>query len=524
MTAAPDDSRPPSRWLPSAWRSSFRAKLALTVNIILVVLIVGFTIVFEQRQRSAIIQEVEKRATVMAEILASSITNYLLTYNYVAIEQTVRQFGKKPDLVYILVTDKEGTVAAQFMMDYPLTRLLKQQTPGQAAQPFLQQLMLPGIEGDTVYDVAYPIRVEGSSEVWGVVRLGVSLRTMQDEISRTRWQVIGFGILALFLMSVGATLMARRITQPIQALTEGVAAVGNGDFSRRIPVTSQDELGQLSSAFNAMSAQLANVRYLEERLQRANRLAALGSLAAGIAHDIRNPLTSIQIFSQLVASRPDDPSVREKFNRVVPRELQRVQSVIEDMMELARPAPLQLEPLDLHSVLQELFELHEEQLKTQRIAVTADFAPGLPRIPADAKRMHRCLGNFLINAIQAMPQGGELKVQTSQVLESFLPEPSRPPAGPVPAVQLRICDTGVGIPAERLSKIFDPFFTTKEKGLGLGMAIAHRIIEDHRGSVDVESAEGVGTVFTLCFPVNPRPNSAASATSPAHAAGNSPVP
>ncbi len=492
---------------PVAWRGwisrlSFRAKLALIVNLLVVVLVVGFAIVFEQRQRAAIIQEVEKRAVVMAEILASSITSDLLTYNYVSIEQTVRQFGKKPDLVYVMVTDKEGSVAAQFILDYPLTRLLQQRNKARGTGPSLEQLTLPGMEDDIVYAVMQPIRVEGSTEVWGTVRLGVSLKAMREEIARTRWQIAGFGILALLLGSAATVLLAQRMTRPIRALTEGVAAVGKGDFSRRIEVTSQDELGQLSATFNAMSAQLDRVRDLEERLRRADRLAALGTMAAGIAHDIRNPLTSIQIFSQLVASRPDDLSVREKFSRVVPRELQRVQAVIEDMMELARPLPLQLEPLDLNKALRELLELHEEQLTAQKIQVNQDLAPDLPPILGDSKRLPRCLGNFLSNAIQAMPQGGELKIQTSHLEAALLPDPARPAEGLTPVVQVRVRDTGVGIPADRLPKIFDPFYTTKEKGLGMGMAIAHRIIEDHKGTVDVESAVGAGTTFTLCFPVH----------------------
>lgn len=518
MSADASTDRPPV-WRARIPHLSFRARLALIVNLLLLILVVGFAIVFEQRQRTAIIREVEKRGVVMAEILASTVTGDLVTYNYVSIEQKIRQFGKKPDLVYVMVTDKEGSVAAQFMLDDPLTRLLQQQNKARGTGPSLEQLTLPGTKGDIVYDVVLPVRIEGSNEVWGRVRLGVSLKAMREEIARTRWQIAGFGILALLLGSAATVLLAQRMTRPIQALTEGVAAVGKGDFSRRIEVTTQDELGQLSSAFNAMSDQLARVRDLEERLRRADRLAALGTMAAGIAHDIRNPLTSIQIFCQLVSSRPDDPSVREKFGRIVPRELQRVQAVIEDMMELARPSTLQLEPLDLNEVLTELLELFEEQLTAQKIQASRDLTPDLPPFMGDRKRLHRCLGNFLSNAIQAMPQGGELKMRTSRLEAALLPDPARSGERLAPAIQVRVSDNGVGIPADRLSRIFDPFYTTKEKGLGMGMAIAHRIIEDHKGSVDVESAVGVGTTFTIHFPVHNDLSPTVFAKRPANTAG-----
>ena len=208
----------------------------------------------------------------------------------------------------------------------------------------------------------------------------------------------------------------------------GVAAVGRGDFGHRIEITSHDELGQLSAAFNEMSAQLARVRELEDRLRRADRLAALGTMAAGIAHDIRNPLTSILIFSQLMSLHHDDPDVREKFNRVVPRELERVQAVIEDMMELARPATIHREPVNLNEVLAQVLELFESQVATQDIKIAREYEPDLPFCMADRKRLHRCFSNLVSNAIQAMPAGGDLTVRTGR---------SPPWSSPIPAFPTR---------------------------------------------------------------------------------------
>lgn len=494
-------------WTSRPWREwaihlSFRAKLALLVNLLIIVLVAGAAFLLEFRQRTAIIQEVEKRALVMAEALASSTTSDLLTYNYVSIEQTVLQFSKKPDLVYAVVTDKEGNVAAQFLRDYPLSKILRRSENARRGGPTIDQLKLPSVERDTVYDVKLPVSIEGSPEPWGAVRLGISLKAMHREIARTRWQIAGLGVLALLLGSAGATFLARRMTQPIQALTQGVGAVGRGDFSQRIEVASQDELGRLSTAFNEMTQQLSRVRDLEERLRRADRLAALGTMAAGIAHDIRNPLTSILIFSQLMSLHYDDPDIREKFDRVVPRELERVQAVIEDMMELARPTTLHLEPINLNEILTQVLELYEGQAGTQRIKIMREFDPDLPPCTADRKRLHRCFGNLIANAIQAMPNGGDLRLHTSLVPRAAFVH--APPADglPEPAIRVTVGDTGQGIAPERLSRIFDPFYTTKEKGLGLGMAITHRIVEDHKGSIDVQSQVGMGTTFLVHLPVN----------------------
>jgi hypothetical protein len=496
---------------PSVWLSrlrdwvdhlSFRVKLALLVNLLIVVLIVGSAFLVEQRQRAAIVQEVEKRALVMAEALAGSVTSDLLTYNYVSIEQTLDQFKKKPDLVYAVVFDKEGNVAAQFIPHYPLSQLLERRNDLKAGKATVDELHLPGTARETVYDVRLPVIIEGSQETWGVIRLGVSLHGMRQEITRTRWQIAGFVFLGLLTGSVGSIFLARRTARPIQALMRGVTAVGRGEFDHQIEITSQDELGRLSAAFNEMIAQLSRVRDLEDRLRRADRLAALGTMAAGIAHDIRNPLTSILIFSQLMSLHHDDPDVREKFNRVVPRELERVQAVIEDMMELARPVTIHRDPVNLNEVFAQVLEIFESQIATQQIKLAQEYDQDLPFCMADRKRLHRCFSNLVSNAIQAMPTGGDLTVRTGMVPTMVFPNSGLPNPQPEPALRVTVSDTGQGIPAERLSRIFDPFFTTKEKGMGLGMAITHRIVEDHKGTIDVKSEVGVGTTFTVCVPLN----------------------
>jgi hypothetical protein len=445
---------------------------------------------------------VEKRALVMAEALAGSVTSDLLTYNYVSIEQTLDQFKKKPDLVYALVLDKEGNVAAQFIPHYPLSQLLERRNNLKTDKAIVDELHLPGTERETVYDVKLPVMIEGSQETWGVVRLGVSLQGMRQEITRTRWQIAGFVFLGLLVGSVGSIFLARRTARPIQALMRGVAAVGRGEFDHRIEIASRDELGQLSASFNEMIAQLSRVRDLEDRLRRADRLAALGTMAAGIAHDIRNPLTSILIFSQLMSLHHDDPDVREKFNRVVPRELERVQAVIEDMMELARPVTIHRDPVNLNEVFAQILELFESQMATQKVKLAQEYDPGLPFCMADRKRLHRCFSNLVSNAIQAMPTGGDLTVRTGLVPAMVFANSGSPDPQPEPALRVMVADTGQGIPADRLPRIFDPFYTTKEKGMGLGMAITHRIVEDHKGTIDVKSEVGLGTTFTVHFPLN----------------------
>ena len=487
---------------------TLRTKFILIINLLVVLLVASAAILAEMQQRNAIIEEVKKRALILARGLADASTNSLVTYNYVGVEQSLAVATRSPDVVYAVVLDKEGNIAASSTRDTPTRAILLNDKELAAAgtDPLIRQRRIPGSRAETVYDVAVPVMVEGSEQRWGMVRLGVSLDSMNRQIARTRWLIFAFGLMAVLIGSLSSVVLAERITKPLRALTHGVAAVGRGDLTQRINIQTKDELGELAQAFNEMTIQLVRVRELEERLRRADRLAALGTMAAGIAHDIRNPLTSILIFSQLMSLHYDDPDVRAKFDRVVPRELERVQAVIEDMMELARSGTLNLEPTNMNEVLAQVLELYEGQATTQGIKISRKFASDLPFCMADRKRLHRCFSNLIANGIQAMAGGGDLEVRTDRVPISIFPDLkadiSTGGAQNGSAIRVVISDTGQGIPADRLSRIFDPFYTTKEKGLGLGMAITHRIIEDHKGSVDVQSQVGLGTTFTIHLPVS----------------------
>jgi len=210
-----EEDRPKWPWADWAAHLSFRKKLALMVSLLIILLIVGAAFLVERRQRNAIVREVEKRALIMAQALESATAADLFTYNYVSIEQTVLKFSKEPDLVYAVVLDKEGNVATQFMRDYPLSKLLNRRTEARKpGGPTVDQVHVPGTERETVYDVNLPVMIEGAPDPWGTIRLGISLKGMHEEIARTRWEIAGFGILALVVGSAAATTLASRMTRP----------------------------------------------------------------------------------------------------------------------------------------------------------------------------------------------------------------------------------------------------------------------------------------------------------------------
>ncbi len=485
-------------------KTTLQVKFILAANLLIVFLVVTSAFLVEFRQRQTIIEEVKKRAVTLATGLAAASTTHLLTYNFILLEQLVAEVSRQADVLYAIILDKEGLVASHSHDKATEGKALGDVVSLRAAaanQTLVQDYVLP--KRGEVYDVAVPVFIEGSPEKWGTVRVGVSLESMYAEIARTRWQIVLVGILTVILGSLGSVVVARRITGPIQELMKGVEAVGRGDLTQQIPVRSHDEIGELAQAFNQMTQQLIRMRGLEEQLRRSERLAAVGTLAAGIAHDIRNPLTSISIFVQLITQHYQNPEVQAKFERVVPRELERVQRILEDMLELARPGTLHLEPADVNEILLQTLEPFERQLQERHIVAATNLASPLPRVEADRKKLHRCFANIIQNAIQAMSKGGELRISSAL---SYRPPAallsSVPPEGEMlPFIKVTITDTGQGIPPDVLARIFDPFFSTKEKGVGLGMAIAHRVIEDHKGLIEVSSTVGEGTTFAVYLPV-----------------------
>jgi len=236
---------------------------------------------------------------------------------------------------------------------------------------------------------------------------------------------------------------------------------------------------------------LTEKKELEDRVKRADRLAALGTLAAGLAHEIKNPLTAIRTFVQLMPERHERPDFLEKFNRTVPRELDRVNNLLEDLLDLVRRPILNITRVQVAELVERVLETMEPEIEMRGVVVDCVIHASIKPVRADAEYLSRAIFNIVLNAVQAMPQGGTLGI-SSEV---------RNVPGEEEAVLINISDDGFGIPEEYLDQIFNPFFTDKEGGTGLGLAVTNKIIEDQDGSITVRSERGKGTDFTISLPV-----------------------
>ena len=234
---------------------------------------------------------------------------------------------------------------------------------------------------------------------------------------------------------------------------------------------------------------VTEIKALEEKLSQADRLAALGTLSAGLAHEIKNPLSAIKTFTQLLPKKLGNPSFMEKFNITVPREIDRINQLVEDLLELTRTRKRPFVSLDINHQIIQVIDLHGEEMKKKGILFRSDLDRTIPPIHGDSEKIYRALSNLVINSIQAMPEGGLLSILSNQ-------EDSSPAK-----IRITLRDTGIGMDELTAKNLFNPFFTTKEKGVGLGMALTRKIIEDHHGTIEVASEAGKGTTFVLRIPV-----------------------
>jgi two-component system sensor histidine kinase AtoS len=238
----------------------------------------------------------------------------------------------------------------------------------------------------------------------------------------------------------------------------------------------------------AIFQDITEIKALEEKLRQADRLAALGTLSAGLAHEIKNPLSAIKTFVQLLPQKMGNSSFMEKFHITVPREIDRINHLVEDLLELTRRRVRPPVDLKVDSLIHQVIDLHGEELKRKQIAFQDHLDKTIPLVHGDAETLYRAFSNLIINAIQAMPNGGTL------TLSSRVDFPSC-------SLEITFRDTGIGMDETTAKNIFNPFFTTKDKGAGLGLALTRKIIEDHRGTIEAVSRKGVGTTFTVHLPV-----------------------
>ena len=305
-----------------------------------------------------------------------------------------------------------------------------------------------------------------------------------DVLTRQLIYIIGMALLVS--VSVGY-FFGRSFIRPIFALMRGTHAVAAGRLGERVTITSRDEFQELGDAFNGMADKLVE---LTEDVRKKERQAMFGRMAAGLVHDLSHPVQNIGNSCKLIVRVFDDPEYRQTFTRTIDREIDTLKRVLDDLRNVARPAPVERFPLDVNRSVADIVDSMRSFADESGISIESRFSPEPVVIEGDVFALGRVYRNLITNAIQATQAGGRVTITTVRDRQT---------------VEVSVSDTGSGIPAERLGAIFDDFVTTKKRGLGLGLAITKRIVEQLDGTISVTSAIGKGTTFTMRFPAAQRP-------------------
>ncbi len=356
---------------------------------------------------------------------------------------------------------------------------------------------------------------------------------------------------AFVLIIFGSFLLSRVLVKPVKDLVRLTKRISNGDFSQKIEVTSKNEIGQLIGSFNRMierlkenqdslekyleSLELANnqLKQTQEELIRTEKLASVGRFAAGVAHEVGNPLGAILGYTNILRKEGMDRDESKDYLKRIEKEIERINKIVRELLDFARPSKLEIREVEINKIVESTLSLLSYQKDFKNIETRLDLQSNLPVIKGDESQLSQVIINIILNAIDAMPDGGILQIQTEgHVMEHLYddwfqrPYPPRRKSDPMESdysylrksdplsafstkfskgdrlVKVRISDTGSGIKKEDLENIFDPFFTTKapDKGTGLGLSISLKIVESLGGEIRVESELGKGTSFEIYFP------------------------
>jgi signal transduction histidine kinase len=325
----------------------------------------------------------------------------------------------------------------------------------------------------------------------GLGRIEMSMDAAVAALDRIKlWGLIttaGLFMIGLFF----ASYFAKSVTRPIGTLVQAAVRIGQGDFNQRLDESRKDEIGVLMATFNRMTKGIVK---LEETQKRVEKLEIASQLAARVAHEIKNPLNSIGLIIDHIQDRfaPASQPEREKFldlSRNMQREVDRLNKIVEGFLRSAKPISLSRQPTDLNGLVDETLASIAPEADQQRVQIHRQYQGNLPQLSVDYQQVRQALLNLVINALQAMPNGGELYLSTSISNNG------------TESVSVSIRDTGCGIPPENLPRLFGPYFTTKQRGFGLGLSIVERIVQEHGGRIEVQSRVGKGSVFTLLFPI-----------------------
>lgn len=525
-------------------RNSLKLKIGIYLALALSVAVVLFTLMVVRNNRDELLSQTVSHTSQLSEVIMKS-TRFAMQHNRPEdINRIITDVGAHADIDRVRILSKEGEVIhssrpeeigtmvdqeAESCMGCHLDERSMEESP-----MFGRPRIFSSPDGRRLLGSTAVIRNEptcsdstchahpADETVLGVLDIVAPLQTIDSIIKRNTITLIALSLAFVALAAALVSILVQRIVYaPLDDLKKGAEKLAEGDLEMSIPVRSGDELGQLAMCFNTMTTALHRSRNelqewgrtLEDKVEdatrelrqaqaeaaRSEKLASVGLLAAGIAHELNNPLTGVLTFSHLVRKELDDGSPEAEDLDLVIQETKRCAAIIRRLLDFAHEKTPEKNYADVNNMIEECTQLINRSAQMADIEIVSDLHDDLPAVWMDADLVKQVIMNMLVNAQHAIGRNGTVNI-TTRLNENCM-ETGVEKSG-APMVEITIQDNGCGIEEENLTRIFDPFFTTKDvgKGTGLGLSVSHGTIESHRGTIEVESKVGEGTKFRICLP------------------------
>ncbi len=523
---------------------NLRLKVGLYLAIALSPAMVLFPFLIVTHQQEHLQEEIAAHVTQISEVIVKS-TRYAMLLNKRDIaDKIIQDIGKQRGIERLRVMNKDGTIIHSnrsaeigFSVDQqaaPCVQCHRTSKPLAHVPDDKRWRISKTGAGHRSLDAMAAIRNEptcssaschehpAGQSVLGIVEIAYSLDEMDRTLETHGLYLAGItlGIILLVAISVGA-LLQRLIYLPLKDLESGSGKIAFGDLDHNIPIRSDDEFGRVAGSINQMTMALKKsrlelqelVQTLESKVEartqellvaeaevaQGEKLASVGMLASGIAHELNNPLTGVLTFTSLLRKKMEEGSQDADDLDLVIRETKRCASIIRRLLDFAREKVPVKGFFSLNQLIEDTVRFVDRPASLRHIEITMDLDQDLPRVWGDADLIKQVVLNILVNAQQAIDGEGKVNVESRYLAKP----PPKPGAEPLPMVEIAVTDTGCGIPEANLQRIFDPFFTSKEvgKGTGLGLSVSYGIVKAHGGRITVESVVGVGTTFRILLPI-----------------------
>ncbi len=476
----------------SKWYASLALKVSVTAALMISVTIFFLSYSFIKEEVDHTETQLLSVGIFITDTLSRQAVTPVLNKDSKSLSNMIGVFSKRipvPNLenlvTYVIIYDKSGTILAQ---SGDLTGVEKvEEIPSEARTPerhFIRKTRGGGIE------ISAPV-LKGKLHL-GLLRVGITEKYRAILLKEVVRNVTFTAVLLLILGIALSFVLSKRILNPLSNLAAFARRIGEGVWGETIEGGAHDEIGKLTEAFNEMSLKIAEsiekTNKAQEQLLQAEKFSALGKLSENLAHDLKNPVSSIRFLVEDAVDSHEENYFTEEDMRMILYEMERIDSIVNEMLSISGHQKLFLSKGNVNDLVRTMCEKIRFKLEAENIEFNLELEEDVPEFNFDGSKLEHALFNIIINAMQAIQNGGRITLRTT-----YDPRAS--------SVVIMVHDTGEGISPERLKKIFDPYFTTKKKGTGLGLSMVYGIVKEHGGITEVESKEGEGTLFTLSFPV-----------------------